>query len=447
MEIGAWSTQLEGEHHPLLRDPKTNLIARSEFMGLDAQVRLADGSRRQAVNFDSAATTPALSCVVDEILAQLPFYGSIGRGKGQKSTCSTEVFEDARAVVLGFLSAPADEYSCFFSGTTTEALNKLAGALIESPDDVVLVTRSEHHANDLPWRERAKMRYVEVDELGRLRMDEFAEHLADGKVKVVSVQAASNVTGYVHDVHAIARMAHAAGAIMVVDGAQIAAHRAFSMKGASPEEDIDLFALSAHKMYAPFGGGAVVGKTALLDAHVPRYRGGGMVDVVSDYDCTWLGAPELYEAGSPNFVGQVALARAITALEEVGFEAIQAHEQVLLRKALDGLAAIDGVRLYADSENISDRVGVLTFNVDGVDAAELAARLADDHAIAVRQGEFCAHPLCHRLLGISDDDIVAGMRTPGFVPPAMVRVSFGMYSTEDEVDQLIEAVAQIAGRA
>ena len=197
-------------------------------------------------------------------------------------------------------------------------------------------------------------------------------------------------------------------------------------------------------MYAPFGGGCIVGKTEIMNAHVPAYRSGGMVDVVSDSDVTWLKAPELWEAGSPNYFGQIALGKACEALSTVGFDAIQKHEQVLLRRAIDGLQAIDGVTLYADSQNIEDRVGVLTFNLQKVKAADVAQAFANKYGIAVRQGEFCAHPLCHRLMGISDEQILADRDKPGFEAPAMVRVSMGMYNTEEDVDALIEAVTQLS---
>ena len=425
-------------------DKKTGLLSRSEFVGLNTEIELANGTMQPAINFDNGATTPSLVCAIEEIQAQLPFYGSIGRGKGQKSGHSTEQFNAARQFVLDFFGAPADTYTCAFSGTATDGLNKIAGALC-SDDTVVLTTRSEHHANDLPWRAHAsEVRYVEIDELGRLRMEDFDAQLADNRVTVVSVQAASNVTGYVHDVHAIAKLAHAAGAIMVVDGAQIASHRAFSLKGASQDEDIDFFVCSAHKMYAPFGGGCIIGNTELMNEHVPAYRGGGMVDVVTDTDVTWLDSPDLWEAGSPNYLGQITLAKACEALSTVGFDAIQKHEQVLLRRALDGLAKIPGVTMYADSEDISDRVGVFTFNIDGVDAVDAAEKLAGNWGIAVRQGEFCAHPLCHRLMGVSDEEIVATRDNPDFSAPAMVRVSMGMYNSEEDINTLIEAVADIA---
>lgn len=420
------------------------IIARDAFIGLDELVQLSDGSQAVAINFDNGATTPSLVSALDAIRDQLPMYGSIGRGKGQKQSHSTEVFNATRTKMLDFVSAPASEYSAIWCGTATDGLNKIAGALVSNASEVVLTTRMEHHANDLPWRARGTVVYADVDEKGRLRIEDVERLLADHTVKVVSVQAASNVTGYVNDVHVIAKLAHAAGAIMVVDGAQIGAHRAFSMKGATEAEDIDFFVCSAHKMYAPFGSGAIVAKTALLDEALPAYRGGGMVDIVADSEVTWLSSPDRWEAGSPNYFGVVGFGAALDTFASVGFDAIAEHEQRMLRKTLDGLAELPRVAVYGDTQEISDKVGVIVFDVEGIKAADVAKQLADEYGIAVRQGEFCAHPYCHRLLGISDEEIVAGMKTPGFEPPAMVRISFGMYNDEGEVDAFLAAMEAIA---
>ena len=434
--------------HELVIDKQTGLLARSEFVGLDQQVTLADGTQAPAINFDNGATTPSLVTAIEEIQNQLLMYGSIGRGKGQKSAHSTEAFGAARETVLKFFGAPSDTYTCAFSGSATDGLNKVASTLCAGGQAVVVTTRSEHHANDLPWRAHAsEVRYVDIQPDGRLDLDQVPKLLADGKVTVVSMQAASNVTGYVHDVHAVAKLAHEAGAIMVVDGAQIASHRAFSLKGATEAEDIDFFVCSAHKMYAPFGGGCIIGKTSLMNNYVPAYRGGGMVDIVTDSDVTWLKSPDLWEAGSPNYFGAITLGKACEALSTVGFDAIQAHEQALLRKAIDGLKDIYDVVVYADTDKIDDRVGVLTFNVQGVQPADVAEQLAGKWGIAVRQGEFCAHPLCHRLLGYSNDEFLIMMQEPNFQAPGMVRVSMGMYNTESDVDTLLKAVREIAPHA
>jgi len=255
------------------------------------------------------------------------------------------------------------------------------------------------------------------------------------------------VTGYVNDVHAIAKLAHANGALIVVDGAQIVAHREFSMTGATPEENIDFFVFSAHKMYSPYGSGAVVGPIDQLNEHLPVFYGGGMVHVVTDYTQSWLDAPDRYEAGSPNYPGVVGMIQMTYILKDIGFDYIVEHEQKMLRKVFDGLSQIDGVILYGDTEKIDDKVGIVTFNIDGMYCSDVAEALAQKRGIAVRQAAFCAHPYVFRLLGIPDAEIVATENDEDFVMPGMVRVSFGIYNNDEEADALIETVRVIAEEA
>ena len=197
---------------------------------------------------------------------------------------------------------------------TTDGLNKLASALVESEDDIVLSTRIEHHANDLSWRERCKTIYAEVDENGRVIYDDIEKMLKEHDVKYVAITAASNVTGYVTDVHRVAKLAHQYGAKIIVDGAQIVAHRKFSMIGDTPEENIDFLVFSAHKMYSPYGGGAVIGLKDVLNEHMPEFYGGGIVTLVKDDEQYYKDAPSRYEAGSPNYPGVVGLGKAIDIL-------------------------------------------------------------------------------------------------------------------------------------
>ena len=424
---------------------KTNI--RDMFIGLDSEITLKDG-KAVAINFDNAATTPAFTKVAEEIMQKLRYYGSIGRGKGQKSEYSTAIFEQGRATVLDFVGASPEKYTAFYVNNTTDGFNKLATALIDSEDDVVLLSRMEHHANDLIWRHLCKTIYADVDDKGRLILSDVERLLQehDGAVKFVSVSAASNVTGYVNDVHAIARLAHQYGAEIIVDGAQIVSHRAFSMHGKNADEDIDYFVFSAHKMYAPFGSGAVVGVTERLNRQMPGYRGGGMVDVVADHVETYLKAPERYEAGTPNYFGVVAMLKAMEILKnEIGFDYIKEHEQALLRKTIDGLKAIPGVILYDDTNDISDKVGIVVFNIEGFGSGDVARMFAERSGIAVRQGAFCSHPYVFRLLGIPDEQITREMYETSFTLPGMVRVSFGVYNNEDEVDIFLRTVEEIAG--
>jgi selenocysteine lyase/cysteine desulfurase len=417
---------------------------RDRILGLDVKVRLDDGRKVPAINLDCAATTPPFIEVADEITEKLKYYGSIGRGKGQKSEMSSLVYEKGRDTVKKFVGANHKKYTVFYVNSTTDGINKLASALITSHRDIVLTTRMEHHANDLPWRERCRTVYADVDGNGRLKIEDIEKLLKhyDGKIKIVAVTAASNVTGYVNEVHKIAKLAHAYGAKIVVDGAQIVAHRAFSMLGRKGEnEDIDYFVFAAHKMYSPYGGGAVVGLKAELDNHIPVFYGGGMVEAVTDNDVDFGDTPDLYETGSPNYPGVVGMLKAIQILQEVGFDYIEQHEQDLLKRAIIGLCeAVPGIILYGDCDyengGIEDRVGILTFNIKTIENEEVADKLAGYAAIAVRHAKFCSHTYVDRLLGLVDTGRMGGCISH----KGMVRISFGIFTTGQDIDDFVSAV-------
>lgn len=429
---------------------------REYVVGIDEPVEIIDGTTRPLVNFDNAATTPLLTPIKEEVDKELLMYGSIGRGFSQKSDHSTDIYNGVRKKVLDFLNAEDynETYTCFYCGNTTDGLNKLASALIESEDDIVLTTRMEHHANDLSWRERCKVVYAEVDAQGRVIYDDIEKLLKqyNGQIKYVSVTAASNVTGYVTDVHRVAKMAHQYGAKIIVDGAQIVAHRKFSMFGETPEENIDFFVFSAHKMYSPYGGGAVVGLREVLNRHMPTFYGGGTVKIVTDDEASYKDAPATYEAGSPNYPSVVGLGKAIDILTEIGLDNIEAHEKVLNRKLIDGLKKYDKESyehysvIYGDTENIDDRVGVVTFNFEGINSFLIASNLKDYGAIATRRGQFCAHTYVWRLMGISDETAKTFVTCTDMNTPGMIRVSFGVYNTEEEIDQFLEVLDTVVSR-
>ena len=414
---------------------------RDMILGLDTPVKLSDGRIVPAINLDNAATAPAFKQVADEIQHQMHYYGSIGRGTGQKSAHSSEIYTAGRDMIKKFLGADDNKYTVFYTGCTTDGMNKLASALITSHQDMILSTRMEHHANDLPWRERARTVYAEVDSKGRLILADVERLLKkyNGKIKYVTVTAASNVTGYVNDVHQIAQMAHSYGAQIIVDGAQIVAHRAFSMAGTSADADIDFFVFSAHKMYSPYGGGAVVGLADVLNQHIPKFYGGGMVDLVTDDNVLYTNVPDLYEAGSPNYPGVVGMLEAMKILDAIGFDAIADHEQRLLKRTLNGRLGLPGITFYGDNHKIYDRVGILVFNFDGIDCEIIANELADRAAIAVRHAKFCAHPYVQRLLERPKTNSHS-------IPSGMVRISFGVYNTEEEVDYLVKTIRELRGK-
>ncbi len=436
------SSSSDRDNQPVTMDNIRNIV-----VGIDEPIQLMDGTQRALINFDNAATTPALQPVEDAVNEELKMYGSIGRGFSAKSNHSTDIYNEVRDKVINFVGANSTEnlYTAFFVNNTTDGLNKLASALIGSEDDIVLTTRMEHHANDLSWRERCQVVYAEVDEQGRVIYDDIERMLQEyeGKIKYVSVTAASNVTGYVTDVHRVAKLAHQYGAKIIVDGAQIVAHRAFSMVGDTPEENIDFFVFSGHKMYSPYGGGAVVGLREVLNTHMPQFYGGGIVTLVKDDEQFYKSAPAVYEAGSPNYPAVVGLGKAIDILQEVGFDKIEAHEKTLNRKLIDGLKKLDNVIIYGDSENIDDRVGVVTFNVSDINSYILAYYLSEMGGVATRRGAFCAHPYVWRLMNLTTEEIDDFANCTDVKTAGMVRISFGIYNTEDEVDQFLSLMPDI----
>jgi len=425
---------------------------REQIVGADALVPLLDGSRRQYVNFDNAASTPALRPVFDKVNEFMDWYSSVHRGTGFKSQIATEAYDLAHDIVGCFVGANLETNTVVFGKNTTEAINKLARRFPLEPGDVVLCSLMEHHSNDLPWRLQAQLLHIDVLDDGSLDEDHF-DRLLDqhgGKVKLVAISGASNVSGHINPIHRLAEKAHAVGAKILVDAAQLAPHRAIDMRPDEAPDHLDFVAISAHKMYAPYGTGALVGPTSLFAQGTPDMVGGGTVDIVTVDDVRWGHPPDRDEAGSPNVIGAVALAQAVISLEEIGMDLLARHEAELTAHALRGLHQIDGVKVHGmtDPDRAAERVGVIPFSVRGVSHYKVAAALSFEGGIAVRNGCFCAHPYILRLLEVTGDealrhqqDIIDGSRV-GL--PGLVRISFGCYNTIEEVDHAVAMLARIA---
>jgi cysteine desulfurase/selenocysteine lyase len=415
---------------------------RERIVGRGLLMPVLGGRRVPYVNLDNAATTPPFRSVVDEVAQFLPYYASVHRGSGYKSRVSTAAYDEAHRTVARFVGADPDTAAVVFGKNTTEAVNKLSYRYPLPKDAVVLTTLMEHHSNDLPWRARATVVRAGVTPEGRLDEDDFDRllHLYRDRVALVTVSGASNVTGFVQPVHRLARKAHAVGACILVDAAQLAPHRAIDVKHREHPEHLDFVALSAHKLYAPFGTGALVGHRDIFEQGAPEYRGGGTVRTVTADDVSWADVPDREEAGSPNVIGAVALAAALQALQG-SMDAIAAHERALTSYALRRLRCLPGVTVYGetDPDRVDDRVGVIPFNVDGVPHGLVAAVLGFEEGIGVRNGCFCAQPYVAQLLGMG-----AAARTgDGGERAGMVRLSFGAYNTAEDVDALVEALARI----
>jgi selenocysteine lyase/cysteine desulfurase len=427
---------------------------RSRIVGLDREVPLLDGRRVPYVNLDNAASTPPLVDVARAVEAFLPYYSSVHRGTGFKSRLSTAAYDQAHEIIGRFVGADLHTNTVIFGKNTTEAINKLAYRYPFGPDSVILTTQLEHHSNDLPWRPRARVVHVRALADGRLDEDDFDRQLARfaGRVALVAVTGAANVSGFVQPIHRLARKAHAAGARILVDAAQLAPHRRVDMRPDDDPEHLDFVTLSGHKMYAPFGTGALVGPKDVFLHDAPEYRGGGTVDIVTLDEVHWAGLPDREEAGSPNVVGAVAMAVAARTLMEVGMEAIAAHEEHLIAYTLERLRDVPGLRIYGESDpaRAHEKVGVIPFNLDGISHFLLAAILGYEGGIGVRSGCFCAHPYVVHLLHLTDDEshrwrdqMLAGDKSH---MPGMVRASFGCYNNTDDVDRLIDMLQRIARR-
>ncbi len=424
---------------------------RQQIVGVDEQVPLLDGTTRTYVNFDNAASTPALRPVLDKVVALMDWYSSVHRGTGFKSQVATDAYEQAHEVVCRFVGANPAEHTAIFVKNSTEALNKLARRLPLKEGEVVLTTVMEHHSNDLPWRYRTQIEHVGIRPDGSLdeaHLDRLLARSA-GRVRLVAVTGASNVTGYINPIHRIAKKAHAAGAEILVDAAQLAPHRAVEMRPLDDPAHLDYLVLSAHKMYAPFGSGALVGRRDTFLQGDPDMVGGGTVDIVTLEGVMWAGLPDKEEAGSPNVVGGVAMAQAMLSLQEIGMEALAEHEARLTVRMLSGLAQIEGVHVYGitDPARAAEKVGVVPFNVEGMSHYLVAAVLSAEGGIGVRHGCFCAHPYLLELMQVSpqaaqayQEEIRRGIKKN---LPGLVRASFGCYNTEDEVDWFIEVLERV----
>ena len=424
---------------------------RTRMVGLDEPAPLADGRLAPYINLDNAATTPPLRAVMDAVSRFAPFYSSVHRGVGYKSRVSTDAWDDAHETIGRFVGADPSTHVVIFGKNTTEAINKLAFRL-PLPDHAVIVTTvMEHHSNDLPWRGRAEIVRAGILPDGRLDEDDIDGLLGryGRRVALLAVTGASNVTGLAPPIHRLARKAHAVGARILVDAAQLAPHRRIDMRSVGDPEHLDFVAFSAHKMYAPFGVGALVGPREVFLAGEPEYRGGGTVDLVTLDEVIWAGAPDRDEAGSPNVLGAVAMAAAARVLDGEAMASIASHEAALTAYTLAGLRSIRGVRVYgaAGAAPGVDRVGVIPFNVEGAPHGLTAAVLAYEHGIGVRSGCFCAQPYVARLLGEPEADRLRARTAADALRrgrPGMVRLSLGAYNTQADIDVALEAIAHVA---
>jgi selenocysteine lyase/cysteine desulfurase len=424
---------------------------KNELVGYDKLVPTLSGEERQYIFLDNAASTPTLKPVLNTVSEFMEWYASIHRGTGFKSQLSTHLYEQSREIVRRFFKIQDEEHTIIFGKNATEAINKLARRIPLKEGSVIFTSKMEHHSNDLPWRMRAPVIHINVDKNGRLDMDDLKNKLEEYKNKIglVSITGASNVTGYINPIDEIAELVHSYGAEFMVDAAQLAPHRAIDMKSQDDPTHIDYLAFSAHKIYAPFGLGVLIANRSAFEEGDPDYVGGGTVDVVSIDHVFWTDVPEKEEAGTPNVVGAIALAKALQVVGEVGMDNVAAHEARLTKYALHKMKKIPGMTIFGstDEDDVANRLGVISFNVGDMPHALVASILNYESAIGVRNGCFCAHPYIKSLLEVSREENEALeeriLKHDRSIIPGAVRMSFGIYNDESEVDVFIESLEKI----
>ncbi|NMN93518.1 cysteine desulfurase [Antrihabitans stalactiti] len=394
---------------------------RADFPILHRTVR--DG--KPLVYLDSGATSQRPVQVLD---AERDFLttsnAAVHRGAHQLAEEATDAYEGAREDIARFVGVDVGEI--VFTKNATESLNVVTYGFSDDrfpfalgPGDEIVITELEHHANLVPWQELARrtgatLKWYGVTDDGRIDLDSL--ELTDA-VKVVAFSHQSNVTGAVAPVAELVRRARAVGALVVLDACQSVPHAPVNFR----ELDVDFAAFSGHKMLGPSGVGVLYGKRALLDQLPPFLTGGSMIETVTMEATTFAPPPQRFEAGVPMTSQVVGLGAAVRYLEAIGMDTVAAHEHQLVSAALEGLGAIEGVRIVGPTENV-DRGGAVAFVVDGIHAHDLG-QILDDEGVAIRVGHHCAWPL-HRRFGVA----------------ATARASFAVYNTLDEVDALVAAV-------
>jgi len=393
---------------------------REQFPVLQQQV-----NGRDLVYLDNAATSQKPRAVINALVDYYTGYNAnIHRGIHTLAERATKAYEQTRETVQHFINAASTEEIIFTRGVT-EGINLVASSYAKTflkKEDEIIISGLEHHSNIVPWQlaceaTGAVLKVIPVLDSGELDIETFKK-LLNPKTKLVAVNHASNSLGIINPIKEIIRLAHAVGAVVLIDGAQAGAHLPIDVQ----ELDCDFYCLSAHKMYGPTGTGILYGKKALLEKMPPYHGGGEMIKEVTFEKTTYNDLPYKFEAGTPNIADVVAFKYAMDFILEHGRENIAAHEHELLTYATERIGALKGVKIYGTGLN---KVGVISFTVTGIHPFDIGQML-DARGIAVRTGHHCTQPLMDR-----------------FKIEGTVRASFAVYNTKKEIDQLVEGLERI----
>lgn len=383
------------------------------------------------IYFDNGATTPPMESVIKAIEEYTPWYKYVGNNS-LKADLLAELYNKGRTTIKQYVGADMEQDIAIYTKNSTEAINILSHVIAlryQGQNPVVITTYMEHLSNYFPWKYRFETVLADVLPDGRLSMTDLEQKLWKyrGRVKLVAITGASNVTGYVNPIHDIARMAHRYGAEIFVDGAQLVQHRSICMKPLSATERIDYLSFSAHKIYAPAYSGVLIGPQNVFDNGLPLYLGAGMESLATDEQVVLKLGPERYEAGSNNLLGAIALSCALLTIENTGMNAIRKHESDLLAYGISLLSHNPSVILYGDTRCLDDRIPIIAFNVRGKTYQETAEYLYKNYGIITKNG------LCGA-------DLYIQKLTQGTPYDGIVRVSMAFFNQRFELDRLSDAL-------
>jgi selenocysteine lyase/cysteine desulfurase len=419
-----------------------------KVVGTNDIITLKNGKRTRVIKLNNAATTPPFEATLKAVNEFMRTFGAYHRGAGPHATLTFDQCGAALTVIRAFLNL-RDDQTMLFTTNTSAAINLFVEMLGLRKDDVVITTVIEHTSNKLPWRLKSQAQpvYVNAFNDGALDYKDLERKVKQyqGRLKVISLTGASNLTGYIPDIPRVAKLAHEHGALLFVDAAQLAPHRPLNVQG----NGIDAVAFSAHKIYAPFGLGVLVLPKKMLEKE-PVAPGGGSIDMINDRgEIVWAPPLVRHHIGTWNTTGLIALAASFKAINEAGWENILAHERELVHYAARKLAAVPGLTMYVPLEKYlkEDHTGAFPFNLKGHHHALVSAILENEYGIETRAGTICNHVLVRRWLKVNDaeqkaieKEISRGNRLASY---GMVRASLGIHNTKEDIDALVAALTHI----
>jgi len=419
----------------------------SLVVGSNTYTDLISGNKVRVVKLNNAATTSPFLGTLNVLKPLFNSYGALHRGAGPHANKTVEMIERSLGTIREFLGV-SNQQTMLFSSNTSVAINLLARLLVLTEEDVILTSCIEHTSNNLPWRYNTKARIIEIDSFddGSLDLDDLERKAIQHKehLKWVAITGASNLTGYVSDLKKISSVAHACGARLFVDAAQLVPHRPIHLQ----KQGIDAMAFSSHKVYSPFGLGVLILPKDLLH-RFPVDPGGGSVDMISDESVCWASSLERHQAGTWNVTGIVALAESFRIMTTIGWNEILKHEHELVQYMVERMAEIHGLTLLVSGDKFlsENRIGTFPFMLDGYHHALLSAILDHEFAIETRAGTICNHRLVRRWFHVNDkaqreieEAIKGGNRLASY---GVVRASIGIYNTKEDIDRLIDALIAI----